>query len=645
MSLPAITPEIARAAVSRVWAREFPNQFVPASPATWAEITRRRSDHELAQEVHETEYNRARNAGFEPEMASRIAAFEVRLAMRKTPRAERREEARRARTDAEIPSVGSRVVYDANTDTYRRTDWIYPERHGIAEAAPYPAARHSEHANFATAEAEFEETVEEETGVCVDEYSWAERMEERRENRRQSHVIANKLECGGTPAYRTDEYQLHMVSVFSGHAEQLPGFRQICFIPHVAAMVRAKKLMSLEYFLECHPFCRFWTFTSGTRVPASGLRKRVRSLHARINKLNKELRRRYGVEIVFRATELGSVETTASAGAAKAKRAARAAHRKAVAEAKASGRPVPVWTRAKDSQFADAAGEIERDETTGEALYHPHAHCVLYMPNGQLSKEKWSEMLRFVWDHWGDHWDDGKIIEDAREACKYVTKPGEMSRLAPAELCALEAALHGLHLVTPMGVLKEEIRLRNEAGQKLRRKRTPDGYVFKVGYDHNRQLSTSEEEKDHARRKRRQERLDYIDAKNRITSPTTGELVSAGMGHTGALRRKAAAALCRVVARCEPAAVASPIKEPRVVVMASRGSFCMRAVRSHPLFVKLWNQGIQAWEAGRAIRVHTSTTTGEQRLLSLLADTDERFAPSSEAIWKASIPAQCVGSN
>ena len=596
-----------------------------------AEQSRPRSDRELAREVWGEEFARARDAGFSPERAAEIAGAEVRLAMRRIDGIAHSSVP--VRPPHRVP-VGGQIVYDPARDRYVR---IGDADDSTPLAAPYDPTRELEHARFDRAEKAFAQAVEDETGLCVEEHDWRERMAERAELLRQSHVIANKLECGGTQAYRTDEYQMHIVSIFSGHVEQIPGFRRICFLPAVAAMVRAQKLAALEYFLERHPFCRFWTFTGGKRVPLSGLRERVENLHARLNELNKELRRRYGAELVFRATELGSVETPASAGRARARREARAAHRKAVEAAKAAGQPLPVWTRAKETQFADEAGRLDRDEATGELLFHPHAHCVLRLPC-RLEKETWAEMLRFVWEFWGDHWDDGAIIKDAREACKYVTKPGEMANLEPAELCALEKALHGLRLVTPMGVLKKEIRARKDAGETLRRFRTPEGMVWRVVEDHNRQLSTTDEEKDFNREKRRQDRLDYLDAKLRVVSPA-GELVCVGRPHAGAPKRRSSAPLCRVVARCVPAAVASPLKEPRVVVMATRGAFSMETVRNHPLTVKLWNQGIQAWQAGRAIRVHTGTSTGEQRTLTLLADTDERFAPATEPVWEASRPA------
>lgn len=601
--------------------------WAPLTPAQWTEDRRPRTDKELARETYWLEYGRARDHGFPPESASAIASAEVKLVLRRSG-VRSVHTAPTARRDSRVP-VGGEIVYDPTRDVYAR---IGDSDDTTPLATAYDPAREAEHKRFSEAEADFAADVEAETGNSVSPEEWMRQRLDRAEIRRQSHSMANKLECAGTPAYRTDEYQLYIWHVMSKEAEGLPNFRRICFLPYIAAIVRASKLAALEYFLERHPFCRFWTFTSGKRVAIPDLRGRVESLHERLNALNKELRRRFGVELVFRSTELGTVETVETAGAARKKRAALSAHKAAVKEAKRLGKPAPVWTRAKDAQHVQDAGSIERDEN-GEPMFHPHAHCVFYSRAGFLKEERWAEIIAFVWRHWGDHWDAGKVVGDAREVCKYVTKPGDMDALTPSQLAGVEKALHGLRLVTPLGVLKAEIAARKKAGKTLRRKRTPEGMVWRESYDHNKQLSQSEEDKDRVFALKQREVCDRIDAK------------AMGWAGSGTVKPKFSGTLCRVVSRLAPAAGPTPIKEPRVVVMATRGGFNASAVMSHPLTVKLWNQGIHAWEAGRAISVHTGTPTGETRPLTLLADTDERFAPATEPVWEASTPAFPVGMN
>ncbi len=623
-----------------------------AMAANLAEASRERSTRELAKEVWWEEFGRLRDAGFLPGRVlsqtdgtpyslnvARICAEETRNSLRKGSKSER--ECVRIRPDSRVPVPG-RVVYCPIRDKYVT---LGDADDSTPFASEFDPEQEAEHKRFAEAEKAFAESVEAETGNGLSVEEWMARKIDREEMRKQSHEIANKLELGGTLAYRTDEYQLLIWHVFSQQAENIPAFRRLCFIPHVAAMVRAQKLAALEFFLDCNPYCRFWTFTSGERVALSGLRARIQTLHQRLNKLNKELRRRYGAELVFRSTELGTIETPETAGKARAKRAARAAHKLAVDAAKKEGKPAPVWTRAKDKQFSDTAGGIERDEHTGQMMFHPHAHCVVKLAK-RMPKEKWSEMLRFVWSHWGDHWDDGKIIEDAREAVKYCLKPGDVAALQPDDLCALEKEIRGLRLVTPMGVLKSEIAARKKAGDTLRRVRTPEGMVWTVVPDHNKQLSRSEADKERVRKMNRQTLLDRLDVKlSRAIDTRAGFNIELGRGHAGSIRKPSGVSICRVVARLAPAAVVSPLKEPRVVVMATRGAFNRSAVMNHPLTVKLWDQGIQAWSAGRAIRVHTGTPTGETRTMELLAETEERYAPATEPIWEASIPAVPVGLN
>jgi hypothetical protein len=598
-----------------------------ASRTEWQNAT----NSERAKNVWWDAFGRARDAGFEPAKAQEIACAEVRLALRKTEPV--RENHAPARKPSQVP-VGGELVYDPRTDKIAR---IADADDSTPIASPYDPAREEEHKRFARAEKAHAELIAEETGLPVDGDEWLESKAERQRRRMESHRVANKLELGGKKAYRTDEYQMFICSVFSGHAEQMPNFCRTCIIPEIAAQVRAGKVAALEYFIQCHRYTRFWTFTSGQRVPRAGLRARIQELHKRLNALNKELNRRYGVGLVFRSTELGSLETAESAGKARAKRAAKAAHRKAVAAAKAAGNPVPTWTRAKETQFADDAGKLDRDQT-GEVIYHPHAHCLYYSPRGQLPDAEWKEMLRFVWEFWGDHWDEGGLIQDAREACKYVTKSGEMDALSEVELCGLEEALHGLRLVTPLGVLKREIRARKDAGQKLVSRKVDGSRMWLVEDDVNKQLSSSEDDKAQLRAKKKQDRLDRHDATAVITNPVTGEVVSEGMAHTGSLPRRASAAFCRVVSRLAPAAVATPRKEPRVVVIASRGAFDWGPIRRHPLFQGMWEAGAPSWFSEDPIRVHEGTPTGENRVLTLLHDTDERFAPPGEPVWERSKP-------
>lgn len=122
---------------------------------------------------------------------------------------------------------------------YIRTAFVHPERHGLAPATVFPAAREAEHTCFAGAERELAEAVEAETGLSVDEAGWSERATERADLLRQSHQIAAKLEVGGTTAYRSDEYQLHLVSIFSEQRPRSPAASPRVGAPPVSACSRS----------------------------------------------------------------------------------------------------------------------------------------------------------------------------------------------------------------------------------------------------------------------------------------------------------------------------------------------------------------------------------------------------------------------
>lgn len=489
------------------------------------------------------------------------------------------------------PEIGSEVVFDGVG--FRR---IPDGDYHTAVAAFGDPARITEQQRFKEAEADYADVCQSETGKEVSPEEWERQKMERAEIRKQSHYLAHILENQGTRAYRDDAFQLWIWHVHSKVAESIPNFRRICFLPYIAAIVRASKLAALEYFLDRHPYSRFWTFTSGQRVGIDGLRGRVQTLHTDLNALNKELRRRYGVELVFRSTELGSVEFDS-------------ANR-----------------RAADS------GSIEYDEN-GDPLFHVHSHCVVHSTVGFIPPKTWKEMINFVHAQWPHHWDAGEIIRDARECCKYVTKPGDMVKLgerSPAALAAVEAALHGLRLVTPLGALKREIASRKKAGNCLRRKQTHDGVVWREVPDHNKHAAQDKADQDAMFELHQAEACDRIDAKG-----IHGEFVEAPLppwAAEGSVRKKSDAWICKVMARLAPAVGPRGLKEPRVIVGGTH--LDVKTVMNHPLVSRLWAETVEAWQEGLSIRVHTGTPTGEAVPMRFLAEVPERIKPTGEPVWE-----------
>ncbi len=230
----------------------------------------------------------------------------------------------------------------------------------------------------------------------------------------QSIHIAGMLESVGVKAY--GESKLTMVGLLTGIEEPLIDFRNIVFIPAVAKRKRNRMLGDLEYFIQNHPFSRMWVFTSGDRCPIEAVADRIREVHRRISKLNaKPFMKTAGVTIVFRATELGSLQ-----------------------------------------------------RVEGKPTFHIHCHAIIHLGH-KLRKEAWSLLLGKVREWWHFHFADARKIEMAREACKYVVKPGDLLQLSGPELKALHDQLFKLHLVQTLGPLLDQRRVREDTDQRFHR--------------------------------------------------------------------------------------------------------------------------------------------------------------------------------
>ncbi len=437
-------------------------------------------------------------------------------------------------------------------------------RRGDADETPTAPVEETPDYQFTQrVEGVYEAICRDETGRTDDPEAVEERLEERNTLKAQSHEIARKLIEAGKEAYRNEAWCLWVYHVHTKHLETLPKFRRICLLPYVAAMVRAGHLRALEYWLQRHPHCRFWTFTSGKRCYVEDLRERLNALHRKLSALNAYLKRRgYPVEIVFRSSELGTVE---------------------------------------GQRYDENAGCIGRD-ASGRALYHPHAHCVVWLKQGRLPAWRWTALLSDVWTFWGDNWQDGDEhggpIRNPRECVKYVFKPGEIAALTSDELSALHDALFRMKLVQPMGELKRELKVRDAAGMTLVKQRTRDGAVWREEKDWNKHLPKDADD----RRLAAALRLD-----------------SKGVD------------MCAVVARLVPAIGPLGVSEPRVVVMGTRWDG--EAVASHPLVRRIVQHTRERFSAS-LIRVHTGTpTVTDGPPLAFMSGVEERLAPPGPPIF------------
>jgi hypothetical protein len=405
---------------------------------------------------------------------------------------------------------------------------------------------------------------QEETGVWVDEPTLQKRRREALELRAQTVTLADRLEANGVRAYRDDQYYFWFYKIHTGELEELLPFRRCMILPGVAAAVRRPMLKAVEYFLERNPFCRMWVFSSGKRVAVEELRARVRELHRRLSELNSQpFMRDLGVEIVLRSTELGTPEIH-SATKDKAR------------------------LRKERGRF----GEIERDDD-GRALYHVHAHCLIHLSRGFVRPADWSALVAKVGAFWGHYWSAGEydsngnadsIVRNARELCKYVTKPGALLKLSGKELVALFEATRRLKFVQPMGALAEEMRIRDEARPRivLVKGETSEGRVWREVRNWNTYEGPAR-----------------VDRGDEVKPPE--------------MRRDSVS----VVAKCLPSIGRAGVKEPGLVLRTNFHVADDSFFRTHPLVEQLRAATRERFEGGLAvrnlvlapIRVHTCTPT------------------------------------
>ncbi len=345
----------------------------------------------------------------------------------------------RLRRDGRFISTGS-VVAETNGTLYPRGD---------ADEAPLIDVE--AHPDLVLTRERFQvmiEIMQRETGNAMQIEKAAEAFARRNELREVDLELACRLEGQGVPVFRNTPFDLFVYYIHSGIVVRQEQMRRIMFLPGVAARVRAPLLKQLSAFIQDHPYARMFTFTSGPRTLLYRLRDEIKDFHRALSKLAWWMRHKWGVEMVFRSTELGRPEVRADG--------------------------------ADDAR----AGMIDRDEQ-GRSALHVHAHTLVWQRR-PMKKDQWARFMRAVWKKWGGIWDDGRAVRDVRELCKYVTKPKAVLELTDPELAELYLQLRGLKLICAMGTLKETIRTDRENQQRLDHQPTHDGRIWRRVPDWNR---------------------------------------------------------------------------------------------------------------------------------------------------------------
>jgi len=233
--------------------------------------------------------------------------------------------------------------------------------------------------------------------------------------RQQTLEIANRMESAGFSVRSGRD--LALVGLHSRNVRQLEDFRDLRILPTVARRKRRNLQKYVERFAEMHPYCRMWTFTTGDRVPVWELRERLRWLHRKVSKLNaQEFMQANGLRVEARFSELGEIVTC-------------------------EGRP---------------------------PLYHPHAH-LLVSTSCRLSAEAWGGLLDSVHEWWGQWWNEGGRVRDARELVKYCAKPGDLLKLDGRELVLLQDVMSKARLVETLGTIRKERKHHKDQGLRIDR--------------------------------------------------------------------------------------------------------------------------------------------------------------------------------
>lgn len=303
-------------------------------------------------------------------------------------------------------------------------------------------------------------------GDVMDAKAYEESAAAREQLADDTLTMAFKLQSVGRRAFADPAAPVAMiVCPLTGRFHVMPNVAARKIFPTVAAAKRAKTVLALELLLSRpeHEHDLFWTFTMGTRPTVDRLRAAFRALHRKLSKLNAEpFMREAGASFIFRTSEVGSLTKWVRKDTGEHVHILdreRAGDKKwwRIQPADRLRKSEKVWIRRKDLREAE-----HRDES-GAFTYHPHAHCLMHLER-KIDDARMATLTGQIRDWWGSAWCGlAGGIRKVREVTKYCAKPADLRLLSGHELAALDDALLRLHLVQPMGELRDQIRARREA--------------------------------------------------------------------------------------------------------------------------------------------------------------------------------------
>lgn len=249
-----------------------------------------------------------------------------------------------------------------------------------------------------------EELLRRHTGWSTEPEPWAKRREAWAVLQAQTDELADRLEACGIQARLPAT--ITAVSAVTLQEDVLDNYRPIRFLPAIAARERRPYLNALRYWLETNEaarrYVRFGVVTYGEPLSlGDDLREAITVLTRRISRWASYIRKKYGIEVIYRGVEYTFKERT---------------------------------------------------EGEGRTL-HLHAN-VLYWPHRVLRADEWRAFLTSTHERLAAHWKDNGKVEDVAEIVKYVVKPEDLKDTTDDELVWLYEGTFKKRISAPMNSFK-----------------------------------------------------------------------------------------------------------------------------------------------------------------------------------------------
>jgi hypothetical protein len=230
--------------------------------------------------------------------------------------------------------------------------------------------------------------------------AWAANNDRYKELVRQTEQMEWKMQMAGGETRRPDALRVVLKSIATSQEHEVTPWRNINFLPAVAARNRGGQLKSFEFFAQDRPYLRYSVCTIGARCSIELLKGQIQKLHRAVSNLaaDPRMRQEWQADVVLRVTEI----------------------------------------------------TVERTEC-GALSFHPHAN-VCVETKKFLTEEQWDQFLALVRTYLdGAHWEECGQIKNIRELIKYPVKPADLECMTGEELLQLAAIFHRLKIYSPMG--------------------------------------------------------------------------------------------------------------------------------------------------------------------------------------------------